>query len=220
MTTESEFKNNQFNNPIISSIRDNLKNVKVSGNSQINFTNEKVSGIPDYIKEKHWDELVNGSAINPELASHNFRSVSGASAFDYIFYSEKIERTNTGRLDGYLLKKYSHIYEGGWYGHGVDASQININNIDTNNLEGEWELPECIDSLWGCLKPNQPRLDSKKEKMIKYEHPLETPTEAFFLKAPAEIWELTSKNYAKPRSGTVFCHLSVERLTVSRNAER
>ncbi|MBW4591125.1 DUF3854 domain-containing protein [Aetokthonos hydrillicola Thurmond2011] len=34
--------------------------------------------------------------------------------------------------------------------------------------------------------------------MIKYEHPLETPTEAFFLKAPAEIWELTSKNYAKP----------------------
>jgi hypothetical protein len=35
---------------------------------------------------------------------------------------------------------------------------------------------------WGCFKPNVPRLDAEKRKLIKYEHPPKTPTRAFFLR--------------------------------------
>jgi hypothetical protein len=44
---------------------------------------------------------------------------------------------------------------------------------------------------WGCFKPDRPRTDADRGKTIKYEHPLKTPTRAFFLAVPdqPQLWQ-------------------------------
>lgn len=127
---------------------------------------------PDHIDLNHWEELIVGSGIDPELASLNIVSLSGDAAPDYLLYSDKIERRNTGRLINYWINSYRHLEAGGWWCNGI------------NLVDGS-------DTQWGCLKPNKPRHRQDKDgKIIKYEHPPKTNTECFFLKVSANIWEL------------------------------
>jgi hypothetical protein len=124
---------------------------------------------PDHIDEKHWEELVIGSGIDPELASLNVVSLEGNAAYDCLLYSHKLERLNAGRLNTATLNRYGHLADGGWWCNGIN-------------------LVDGTDSLWGCFKPNKPYLD-KDGKAAKYEHPPKTNTECFFLKVSVNAWE-------------------------------
>jgi hypothetical protein len=122
-------------------------------------------GIPDHINAVHWQEWEN-SGIAPKIIAANLVSLEGDLPFDRLCSSPGLARTNSGRLTNAVLKRYSHIEAGGWWCNGLDP-------------EKSWDP-----MLWGCFKPDQPRVDLERGKTIKYEHPLKTPTRAFFLLDP------------------------------------
>jgi hypothetical protein len=129
--------------------------------------------------EKHRAEWIQGSAINPELSALNMVSLEGDAPYERLFYSDSIKRLNSGRVPAWILKKYSHIEQGGWWASGIDP------------LTGE-------DELWGCFKPDKPRIDLPKGKYQKYEHPLKATATLFALKVPQSIWEEVSRRYGIP----------------------
>ncbi len=140
---------------------------------------------PEHIAPEHWRELTSISPIHPEIAAQNFRTLEQDSiegfheAWSYLFYSDRLERSNTGRLPLGVLNKYAHIEAGGWWcGAGVNARCFKELN--------EGEKPE--QQNWGCYKPNNPRVDvDKPGKIIKYEHPLKSDTSIFLLNVPEQI---------------------------------
>ncbi|GFE69073.1 plasmid replication protein, CyRepA1 family [Chroococcus sp. FPU101] len=119
------------------------------------------------IHPTHFQEWVD-SAIAPELISLNLKSLTGTQGYDELLYSDQLPRRNTGRLSDNYLKRYEHLEEGGWYCGTI------------NPITGS-------ESLWGCFKPDKPRINSENGKPIKYEHPPKVPTEAFFLRVTWEI---------------------------------
>ncbi|MEM9922318.1 MAG: plasmid replication protein, CyRepA1 family [Cyanobacteria bacterium P01_D01_bin.50] len=129
-----------------------------------------------YLHPEHLKELVNSSGIDLHLAKLNFRSLEDKAAYDYLFISEFIPRTNTGIVKSKWLQRYAHVNPGGWWCSGVDV----LNN---------WHMME-----WGCFKPNQPRIN-EKGKPIKYEHPPCTPTRIFCLRVPLQLWQEVAKRY-------------------------
>ena len=64
------------------------------------------------IPQKHWQEW-EASAVNPEVIGLNLVSLDGYAPYEKLFYSDAIKRLNSGRLPGWILKKYSHIEHGG-----------------------------------------------------------------------------------------------------------
>jgi hypothetical protein len=124
-------------------------------------------GIPDHINAVHWQEWEN-SGIAPQIIAANLVSLEGDLPFDRLCSAPGIARTNSGRLTTAVLKRYSHIEAGGWWCNGLDPEQA-------------WDP-----MLWGCFKPDRPRVDPARGKTIKYEHPLKTPTRAFFLLDPEQ----------------------------------
>jgi hypothetical protein len=124
-----------------------------------------------YIKE--W---VEGSGVDEGIVRLNVQYLEGEEPFEFLLYSDKIKRLNSGRLPGWILKKYAHTEAGGWWCSGVDV------------LTGEQEL-------WGCFKPDKPRIDASKGRLIKYEHPPKEPTGIFALRVSYEIWERISQRY-------------------------
>ncbi len=125
------------------------------------------------LHDRHIEEW-RKSGIDESIIWLNLRSVEGYTAYEYLFYSDSIERLNTGRLTSGTLRAYKHIEDGGWFCPGSGG------NFDP--------------SMWGCFKPDNPRT-SKDGKIIKYEHPLKTPTEAFFLVVPERIWIKIAERY-------------------------
>jgi hypothetical protein len=119
------------------------------------------------------------SAIDLEITTLNMVSLEGYAPYDHLFYSDAIKRLNSGRLPSWILKKYSHIEHGGWWASGIDP------------LTGE-------DDLWGCFKPDKPRIDATKGKYQKYEHPLKAGATLFALKVPQSIWQKVSERYNVP----------------------
>ncbi len=119
------------------------------------------------IAPHHWQEWL-ASGIYPELIHANLRSLESTVPYDYLCYAEGLPRTNSGRLATHILQRYAHTEWGGWWCHGLDP----LNH---------WQPMS-----WGCFKPDRPRTDPKREKIIKYEHPLKTPTRAFFLQVPTQ----------------------------------
>ncbi|HEY9860357.1 MAG TPA: DUF3854 domain-containing protein, partial [Candidatus Obscuribacterales bacterium] len=121
------------------------------------------------IDPKHQQEWLN-SAVDQSIIDLNVRSLSSNQAWDYLFYSDAIDRLNSGRVSSAWLKKYQFLdLSGGWWCNGVDP------------------LNRYKEMMWGCYKPNRPRLDFEKKKPIKYEHPPKTPTRAFFLRVSYSI---------------------------------
>ena len=140
---------------------------------------------PTHIEPNHWRELVGGSAIHPAIAARNFRSLQTNpieqehEAWEYLMYSDKLERNNTGRLSTGMLNRYAHLEAGGWWcSAGVDSRCFKA--LQPGQKPNE--------KIWGCYKPNDPRdnLD-KPGKKIKYEHPPKTDLSVFLLDVPQEI---------------------------------
>ncbi|MEG3440404.1 plasmid replication protein, CyRepA1 family [Pannus brasiliensis CCIBt3594] len=119
------------------------------------------------INDAHYREWLD-SAIDPGLIRLNLISLDGFAPFDYLLYADSLPRRNGGRVSDGILKRYAHIENGGWW----------CGTIDPVTREA---------SLWGCFKPDTPRVDLEKRKPIKYEHPPKVPTEAFFLVPTREI---------------------------------
>ncbi|MBD1865570.1 plasmid replication protein, CyRepA1 family [Trichocoleus desertorum] len=129
-----------------------------------------------HIQPPHWQEWLK-SGVNPELIARNVRSLSGETPYDYLCYSTQLERTNSGRLVTRLIRQYAHVEFGGWWCNGLDP-------LD------DWQP-----MLWGCFKPNRPRIDLEKSKVIKYEHPPKLPTRAFFLNLTPRLWLEVATRY-------------------------
>ena len=143
---------------------------------------------PSHIEQKHRDEWVIGSGIDPLLTSLNEISLQDYEPYDYLLYGlPDSERRNDGRLRDRWLRRYAHIEHGGWWCSGVDV------------LTGE-------DSEWGCFKPNLPRQEIKynkqghfkKAKLIKYEQPPQTNPEIFALHIPLHLWKAIALRYDVP----------------------
>ena len=146
---------------------------------------------PPHIEQKHWDEWVKLSAVDPDLTSLNVVSLSGNSPHDYLLYSlPRSERRNDGRIRDKWLRRYAHTEHGGWWCSGVDVLTLE-------------------DSIWGCFKPDNPyEYEEKpngfnpesnaKNKRIKYEHPPKVATEIFALFVPLHLWKAIAFRYHVP----------------------
>ncbi|AUT04683.1 mobilization protein (plasmid) [Nostoc sp. CENA543] len=148
------------------------------------WTPSNVDEVPEQLDSVHWRELVEGSAIHPEIATRNFKSLHQTldwehEAWEYLMYSEGLPRTNTGRLSNGMISKYGHIEYGGWW---CDAG---VNPKSFADLQ-PGDKPDR--KLWGCYKPNNPREKADKPgKLIKYEHPPKTELSIFLLDVPDDI---------------------------------
>lgn len=137
------------------------------------------------IDPNHWQELVEESAIAPEIVELNFKSLhldpieQEHEAWEYLMYSPELERINTGRLSTGMLNKYSHLEDGGWWCNaGVDPRSFSANEPGDKPAQ----------KIWGCYKPNNPREKAdKRDKFIKYEHPPKTGLSIFLLDVPQDI---------------------------------
>ncbi|WP_051188752.1 plasmid replication protein, CyRepA1 family [[Leptolyngbya] sp. PCC 7376] len=112
----------------------------------------------------------------------NVVALEGDRPLDYLLYSDELPRRNDGRLGEGYLQRYQHTEAGGWWCSGVDL------------LTGEADL-------WGCFKPEQPRVAGQKGKPIKYEHPPKISTGLFALRVPRHIWQLVATRYQVEFSG-------------------
>jgi Domain of unknown function (DUF3854) len=142
---------------------------------------EKFVPCPDQIAPLHWQEW-RDSGIQPELIRANLLSLDGSATYDYLCYAPGLDRTQGGRLTSHLLRRYAHTEAGGWWCQGLDPLN-------------DWAPME-----WGCFKPDTPRTDAQRGKTIKYEHPLKTPTRAFFLADPRQptFWPDRQTDAAQP----------------------
>lgn len=136
-----------------------------------------------HIEPNHWQEWWQ-SAVAPELIESNVHSLARTNPYNYLCYSDSLERTNTGRLVSHLLRQYAHTEHGGWWCSGLDP----LNN---------WQKMS-----WGCFKPDRPRFNFESGKVIKYEHPPKTPTRAFFLNLPDRLWLEIAIRYGVPAACT------------------
>ncbi len=127
----------------------------------------------DRLAETHLAEL-QASAIDPHIIALNFESLDGEDSSDALLYSPNIKRKN----DGGVTAKHQHYQnlDAGWWCCG--------RNIDTGKV-----------MEWGCFKPDQPRIDTQKNKPIKYEHPPATPTEYFALRVTFAIGLKIAQRY-------------------------
>jgi hypothetical protein len=122
--------------------------------------------------------------------------------YEYLLYSENLDRKNDGRLTDYWLKRYEHLENGGWWCNGIDPN--------TNQ-----------DALWGCFKPDTPRHENKKDKTkpIKYEHPPKQNTEVFALKVSDRIWEKVAEKSKTEKKGDDFWQWVKNTFTPSYKSE-
>ncbi len=119
------------------------------------------------------------SCVDEQLIDLNVTALNGSSPSEYLLYSDTLPRRNDGRISQAFLKQYEHTEQGGWWCSGIDV------------LTGEKDL-------WGCFKPNQPRLSSDRGKPIKYEHPPKTPTGIFALQVPVHLWRRIGQRFKVP----------------------
>jgi len=122
----------------------------------------------DYLKE--WQ----ASGVNQGVTELNVLNLQGTSPLDYLFYADELPRRNDGRVENNWLKRYQHTEAGGWWCSGIDL------------LTGE-------EDLWGCFKPDNPRLIDNKT--IKYEHPPKASTGVFALRIPLSLWKQIAQKY-------------------------
>ncbi|MGK7946028.1 MAG: plasmid replication protein, CyRepA1 family, partial [Microcystaceae cyanobacterium] len=127
----------------------------------------------NYLQE--WQQ----SCVDRQLIDLNVTALKGASATDYLFYSDQLPRRNDGRVSDSLLQRYQHTEQGGWWCSGIDI------------MTGKKDI-------WGCFKPNNPRLSVNNQKIVKYEHPPQTPTGIFALQVPIKVGQAIAENSGTP----------------------
>ncbi len=169
--------------------------------------------IPHFIELNHWQEFEN-SAIHPDIAAKNFSSLQFSyaggehEAWERLMVSEKLNRTNTGRLTQGLISAYSHLDAGGWW---CDAG------VDPRTFADLTPGDKPVSKRWGCYKPNMPRPKKDESgqviegKFIKYEHPPKVDLSIFLLDVPKDIAErIYTKSGVNPsdsdrQSGFWYC---------------
>lgn len=137
-------------------------------------------------------EWVEGSGVHPELTALNVESISGRVPYERLLYNWDSSKVHPDAIWREINRRFGDNWgHGGWWCSGIDV------------LTGE-------DSRWGCFKPSKPRVDKSKgfnpnkPKLIKYEHPVKTPTEIFALRVPHHIWEKISSRYNVPIGNYVY----------------
>jgi hypothetical protein len=145
-----------------------------------------------HICENHWEEWIVGSAIDPEIAALNVESLNGQKPYESLLYNWESGKVHPDAIWREINRRFGDNWlHGGWWCSGVDV------------LTGE-------DANWGCFKPDKPRADKSKgfdpnkPKLIKYEHPVKTPTEIFALRVPRHIWQKISSRFNVPIGDYVF----------------
>ncbi len=92
--------------------------------------------------QKHCQEWVKGSAVDPTLTTLNVRSLTGDEVYELLLYAlPKTARRNDLRLRNGYLRRYDHTTKGAWWVSGLDP----LNN---------W-----LSMDWGRIKPDYPRLE-------------------------------------------------------------
>ncbi|HEY9847408.1 MAG TPA: DUF3854 domain-containing protein, partial [Candidatus Caenarcaniphilales bacterium] len=145
---------------------------------------------PFHIDQKHWQELVEGSAIHPGLAERNVETVAGNQVYERLLSTKLEQIGGSGQYvtqpAAKLMKAYEQVAAGGWWAKaGIDARSL-------PNLQ-PGEKPDL--KLWGSFKPDNPRVDTAKSQrkgtteFIKYEHPLSEERQLFLPDVPAELQE-------------------------------
>ena len=170
--------------------------------SLITADRQDTTVLPSHIKFSHFNELVNGSAIDPAIAAANFESVQGNDVL------RRLIENKAGELKGHaqqyatgpvrqLLERMQPVADGGgWQFQGLDPLN-------------DWGLMG-----WICFKPDHQRQAWKKtlagtwslsDALVKYEHPQGTTTRAFFCDLdptnPAvgrEFWEHVKSDKSIP----------------------
>ncbi len=125
---------------------------------------------PQHIEQKHWSEFKK-SVIHPDLIELNAESLQGMAVHERLL-SDKLAKLGTGQYVtvpmAKEMRKYEQVAEGGWWGDaGIDA--LSLVDLEPG------EQPKT--TLWGCFKPDNPRVDQQKSaskgmtKYRKYENP-------------------------------------------------
>jgi Domain of unknown function (DUF3854) len=148
------------------------------------------------IQISHWEDWKE-SQVDPELIRLNVVSLDQTTPYDYLCYSDKLDRNASGRLNSATIRLYEHTEVGGWWCSGLDPLN-------------DWKP-----MMWGCFKPDRPRIAGKQQKPIKYEHPYKTSRRAFFLQVPDSIASLVADrlNPTSP-NGSDFWRWVTENPTV------
>lgn len=131
---------------------------------------------PRHLSDKHWNELVIESSIEPAIASASFETVSGKDAVELVLGNQLEQHrgnvaTQVSAAARRLLDKYEHLEEGGLWCPGT----------------GEY----------GQLKPEAPR-KGEKGKTIKYENPPGVPLGVMLPEGPGINWDEIRRNVNIP----------------------
>jgi hypothetical protein len=122
---------------------------------------------------ERWARRDWGKSGAGELFDANVKTYEGLAAINKILISDKLTRTNTGKISAGYLTNYDHLYDGGWF-------------MPVLNPLADFAVDD-----WGCFKPVKPRIeiDGIKLKTRKYEHPPGMPVQPFFLRVTYRVWE-------------------------------
>jgi len=143
---------------------------------------------PFHIDQKHWKELVEGSAIHPGLAERNVETVVGNEVYERLLSTKLEQIGGSGQYitqpAAKLMKAYEQVAAGGWWAKsGIDARSLR-----------ELQPGEELDiKLWGSFKADHPRVDTTKSQrkgtteFIKYEHPLAEERQLFLFDVPVDL---------------------------------
>jgi hypothetical protein len=134
----------------------------------------------NYLQE--WQQ----SCVDEQLIRLNVTGLAGESPSEHLLYADTLPRRNDGRVSNAILDRYNHVEAGGWWCSGIDL------------LTGELDL-------WGCFKPDSPRIHPEKGKIIKYEHPPQATTGLFALRVPLTLWERIAE-----RSGVAIAEAQID----------
>ena len=147
---------------------------------------------PPHIRQNHWEEWVSRSAIDPEVTALNLISLDGQTPYERLLYNWESGKVHTDATWRQINRRFGDNWlHGGWWSSGTDV------------LTG-------AESEWGCFKPNKPRADKSKgfdpnkSKLVKYEHPPQTPTEIFALGVPRHIWKKIAERFNVPIGSYVY----------------
>ncbi|MDJ0901614.1 MAG: DUF3854 domain-containing protein [Xenococcus sp. MO_188.B8] len=142
------------------------------------FGNSQNNNSPfDHVALHHLTEW-RASSVDDQLTALNLLSLSGNDPKEHLFCDlPNSSRRNDGRVSDRWLARYAHTEAGGWWVSGLDP-------------HNDWQKLD-----WGRLKPDEPRIDPKTGKTIKYESPPKTGSHVTYFDVPQHIWDKVAKRY-------------------------
>ena len=158
---------NQSSNP---ELRDKVSSIEEQDSDAGFWQPRYPAAPPNHINEKHWKEFKR-SAIHPDLIALNAESIKDREVYERLL-SDKLAKLGSGQFVTQSMKqvmmRYEQVAEGGWWGNA---------GIDAQSLVDKEPGQKSDYTLWGCFKPDHPRVDKQKSeergtiKYRKYENP-------------------------------------------------